>query len=118
MQSEQESNRAAKCNTDHGNNILDQTDGGSQSSENTTSTSISGSVGSTVADNELVSVHTESGPPGGETHVPSKDALPLSLGQLGNDLVYGQYQSRISDNKHKEDMEYKVDFFRIEDNNN
>ena len=119
VQFHQETNGAAEnqlrdFNTDPGaNSTVDQSDGGSHSSESTMTTSVpdSDAVSSTMAidqPEQIVASQAESGQPGGASCLPSRKTLPLICTQLGADLVHEQYDSRTSDNKDKEDMDDKV----------
>ena len=93
----------------------------SESGETTTATSVSVAesveTGSSISGGSecTVSIRPESGPPGGETHIPTN--LPLKYSRLSPQCVLEKIQSRTSDNKDREDMDNKVHTLLAEDNN-
>ena len=119
----QESPENQRFHMDPGNNAKDRSDEGCGSGETTATTSLSDHESAEIASSIsggsecTVSFHPESGLPGGETHIPSKDILPLNYSQLSAPCVLEQHQLRTSDNKDREDMVNKVHTFMTEDNN-
>jgi hypothetical protein len=101
------------------NKVEDQGDGGYGSGETPTTISPAESTGCISYGSECtVSIHAESGLPGGETRVhASKDTLPFASTQLGPQALLEQLQLRTLDNKDSEDMDNKVHEFMTENNN-
>lgn len=99
---------------DPGNGAEDHSDRGY---ETTATVSLSSSTSNEIE--SMASIHLESGQPGGhsEAHVPSRNILPFNPTQFDTQQVVDQLQSRVSDNRDREDARNKVNEFVAEDNN-